>query len=67
MDDRRSATLLRRFHAAMIAVWALLAVPTVLWWKESVLWVALMSLYANVGAHFSAWQGTRAEQEAEEH
>ena len=35
--------------------WLLLAVPTLLWWKDSVTWVALMSIYANAktaaGAH----------------
>lgn len=55
---------LRRFHLGMVGVWALLAVPTILWWKESILWVATMSLYANMGAHFSAYQGSRAEEEA---
>lgn len=50
----------------MIGVWALLAVPTALWWKESILWVALMSLYANIGAHWSAYQGARAEKASRE-
>jgi hypothetical protein len=27
--------------------WLLMMVPTLVWWKESVLWVACMSLYAN--------------------
>lgn len=54
---------MRRFHLIMIAVWVLLAVPTALWWKESILWVACMSLYANIGAHWSAYQGSRAEKE----
>jgi hypothetical protein len=42
-------------------VWLALVVPTVLWWRESILWVALMSVWANVAAHFSAWQAARAE------
>jgi hypothetical protein len=50
-----------RFHMAMMGVWAALAVPTVLWWPDSILWVAFMSLYANFVGHFSAWQGSRAE------
>lgn len=29
------------------AFWDLMIVPTLIWWKESVLWVAIMSLYAN--------------------
>lgn len=51
-----------RFHLLMMTVWALLTIPTLLIWKESVLWVALMSLYANFVGHFSAYQGSRAEQ-----
>jgi hypothetical protein len=50
-----------RFHAVMTPVWFLLIVPTVLFWSESVLWVALISCYANAVGHFSAWQATRSE------
>lgn len=67
MDDRRKARFLSRFHLAMVVVWAGLLVPTLLWWKESILWVAAMSLYANMAAHWGAWQGARAEIEAERH
>lgn len=35
------------------------------WWRDSVLWVALMSIWANVVGHASAWQGARAEEQAE--
>lgn len=51
----------RRVHLAFTVAWALAIVPTLLWWRESVLWVALMSAWANMAAHFSAWQGSRAE------
>ena len=52
---------LRRLHLAAMVAWALLAIPTVIWWHDSILWVAGISVYANFAAHFSAWQGTRAE------
>lgn len=52
---------LRRFHLVMMLVWAVLAIPTVLVWKESVLWVAVMSLYANFVGHWSAYDAARAE------
>lgn len=39
----------------------LLIIPTVLWWHDSVLWVGLISCYANAVGHFAAYQGTRAE------
>jgi hypothetical protein len=56
----------RNFHAAMTAVWALLAIPTVLWWKESILWVAIMSLWANIGTHWGAYQASRSEEKSED-
>jgi hypothetical protein len=62
-DQQQNGTM-RKFHLFMVGVWAALAVPTVLWWKDMILWVAIMSLYANVGAHWSAYQASRAEDEA---
>lgn len=47
----------KRFHLVMMVVWALLLIPTVIWWKESILWVAGMSLYANFAGHFAAYEG----------
>lgn len=52
-------------HYCAAVVWALLLVPTLLFWKSSVLWVASMSLYANFVSHLSAAKASRAEQEAE--
>jgi hypothetical protein len=56
---------LRRFHATATAVWTLLVIPTVLLWAESILWVALMSVWANLASHFAAWQATRAEENSD--
>lgn len=53
----------RRVHATLTILWFVAIVPTLLWWRDSVLWVALISCYANAAAHFSAWQGSRAEDE----
>lgn len=61
---QREARKLGKVHLGMIVVWALLAVPTLLWWKDSILWVAFCSIYANAGFHWGAWQATRAEGEA---
>lgn len=52
-------------HACLAGAWALALIPTLLWWRDSVLWVAAMSLYANFIGHVSAMQGARAEQEAQ--
>jgi hypothetical protein len=56
------AAFYRHLHAGLTLMWALLIIPTLLWWKDSILWVSLMSLWANIAAHFAAWQGTRAEE-----
>jgi uncharacterized membrane protein len=65
MPDPKPRTLVR-FHFVAMIVWASLAIPTVLIWRESLLWVAFMSLYANFVGHFSGWDAARAEQIAEE-
>lgn len=51
-------------HRAIAGVWLLLTVPTLLFWSESILWVAFMSLYANVAAHWSAAQAAEADEHA---
>ena len=60
-NPRTTAKILRRFHLAMTIVWALLVIPTVTLWPNSVLWVALMSAWANVMAHFAAYMAGRTE------
>jgi hypothetical protein len=52
-------------HYTLAGVWALLLIPTLMFWSNSVLWVAAMSLYANFVGHLSAAKASRAEQEAE--
>lgn len=56
-----TSQFLRRFHAGAAIFWALMAVPTILWFRDSILWVAFMSLYANFAAEMAAYQGARAE------
>lgn len=46
----------------MMWVWAALLPPTLIWWKNSILWVLLISLYANWVSHFGAYQASRAEE-----
>lgn len=57
-----SPVWLRRFHLAMMLVWAGLAVPGLLIWRDAVWFVVVMSLYANFAAEFAAYQGARAEE-----
>lgn len=51
----------KKVHLTLTVVWALLVIPTALFWNESVLWIGLISCYANMVGHFSAWQASRAE------
>ena len=48
-------------HLALTIAWVLLIVPTVVWWKDSIAWVAFMSLYANIVGHAAAYSAERAE------
>lgn len=54
----------RGFHLCMTIFWLLMAVPTALWWKNSILWVGEMSVYACMTTHWSGYQGARAEHTA---
>jgi uncharacterized membrane protein YdbT with pleckstrin-like domain len=55
---------LRRFHAVATLIWLALVVPSLLWWSHSLVWIILLSVWANVASHFGAWQSTRAEDAA---
>lgn len=41
-------------HLIMAIMWLCLAIPTIIWWKNSILWVLIMSLYANFEASMAA-------------
>lgn len=51
-----------KLHLTLTVAWGLLVIPTLLLWRTSILWVAFMSLYANLVGHWSAYQAARAEQ-----
>ena len=55
-----------QFHKYATFIWILLVIPTVLLWPESILWLALMSVWANVAGHWSSYQASRAEQKQDE-
>jgi hypothetical protein len=48
-------------HRILGWVWILLAVPSVLWWKDSIIWVILLSLYANAESSFAAHHAKSSE------
>ncbi len=54
-------TFTGKLHLWLMSLWVVLIIPTMLWWSESVLWVLLISIYANIVGHLSAWQATQAE------
>jgi hypothetical protein len=66
VNKQRKAQLSVIGNYVLAGVWALLLIPTLLLWKNSVLWVAAMSLYANFVGHLSAAKAGRAQQEAEQ-
>lgn len=49
------------FHKWATIVWIFLLIPSVLFWSETILWVVLMSVWANIAGHWSAYQASRAE------
>lgn len=44
MQVKINAKSLAKFHLILALVWAMLTIPTLLWWKNSILWVSLMSI-----------------------
>ncbi len=58
---------LRFFHGVMTLLWAVLIPITVFTGlKGSIVWIALMSVWANFVGHFSSWQAARVEVRQEE-
>lgn len=58
---RLSSKQLKWFHLGGVIIWLLLAYPTIVWWKESILWVAMMSLYTIIIDHLGGYGAARAE------
>lgn len=53
-------------HTVLTLVWVVLVFPTLLWWRDSVQWVALMSLWANIASHWAAREAAKAKENQEE-
>lgn len=51
-------------HLVMTIFWTLLIIPTMIWLRESILWVSFMSLYAICISHWTAHQAWKAERAA---
>lgn len=48
-------------HKYLMFFWIAMSIPTLIWWKDSVLWVAIMSIYANVEASAAALEANKSE------
>ena len=57
---------IKRCHLVAAVMWVGLAIPSLIWWKDSVLWVILISIYSNIVGHLSGYSAARADQAAEE-
>jgi hypothetical protein len=58
---------LKRAHMTLTLAWgAMLPIAYLTGWLKSVVFVSLISIYANFVGHFSAWQASRAEVEAQD-
>lgn len=51
----------KKFHLWMAIFWGFFAVPTVLFWRNSIVLVLLISIYANFVGHISASEAANKE------
>jgi hypothetical protein len=56
----------RKVHGFLSIAWFLLAIPAVVWWKNSVPFLVYVSVYANFVGHWSSYQAAKAEESIEE-
>lgn len=57
--------IIRRINAYATGFWCLMAIPCIVLWRSSVLFVAIISLWANVISHYTAWVAADADVRAE--
>lgn len=55
------AEKLARFNLVLTFLWVALTIPSLLFWSESILWVIVISLWANIVGHFSAYLAAHSE------
>ncbi|WP_407262498.1 hypothetical protein [Klebsiella quasipneumoniae] len=63
---KMTPVFIKRCHLVAAVMWVGLAIPSLIWWKDSVLWVILISIYANIVGHLSGYSAARADHAAEE-
>lgn len=50
-----------KIHGTLAVTWALLIIPSVIWWSQSIAWLVLMSGYANFAGSMASLQSARAD------
>jgi len=55
-----------KIHIWFSVFWALMVIPTLLWWSNSVAVVLIYSVYALVGAHVAAAEGAKNDHKIDE-
>jgi hypothetical protein len=50
-----------RTHACLFGFWVLMTIPAIIWWRDSLLFVIFISLYAIWVAHLAGMQGALAD------
>lgn len=53
--------VIRTINFWFTVFWLGLIAPTLIWWRDSVLWVAILSIWANVISHYTAYLSARVE------
>lgn len=56
--------LKNNYHFVLACIWLVLLIPSLIWWKDSVMWVIVLSIYANWEASMSAWNAKKAQKDA---
>ena len=57
----QSPAFLRPFHGYATLFRLVMAVPSMLFWRNSVAYLVFLSVYAVVAGHWAAWQGVLTE------
>lgn len=56
-----SPKFLRAFHGWAALSFALISIPGLIWWRESIVLITFVSLWTAVTGELSAWQSARVE------
>jgi hypothetical protein len=51
-----------RRHLLLTAFWVVFTIPVLLWWRDSIVLILIISIYANVVGHWSAYEAARAKE-----